>query len=193
MSAPRDYSLTFAGPSTQEIRATGRYVRILSADASGAWVDCGGGGELLRYAGQGIDIGARGFSVVRVRVTVASTVKLVISSEHQDDNSANITATISATIGPGGTLGVGGDVSCANLASTPLAGADATRLSLIVKSSFANTYAAGTVRVAGLGVLANQGLEINPGDTLVIDSKAAVSAYNSSGGAVVLQVLAVQQ
>ena len=185
----QDYSPTFAGAGEQRLIVAGRYVRVLSADASGVTIKPNNGPPLLRFAGQQIDTGPHGFQFLDISVSIASTPKLAIAPDPQYDNSVQISETVSALITPGTTLNAGGDVACANLATTQLIPADATRLSAIIAAPVAGVWATGTVRIGGAAVGAASGIEINPGDRISIDTEAEIAAYNGSGAPITLQVL----
>lgn len=189
MGTPVDRSITFTGAGQQGVQLAGRFIRVLAADASGVTLTPHPGSPLLRYAGQDIDAGPGGFQSFDVAVTVASTVQLCVSDTRQADNSTAVTATVSATVSPGGTLSNGGDTACANAAATQLAAGNANGLSVMVKSSATNTYGLGTVRIGTTGVTAASGIELNPGESLTFDTTAPIFAYNNSGASVTLQVL----
>jgi hypothetical protein len=186
---PIDRSETFTGAGQRTVQLPGRFIRVLAADASGVTITTRPGSPLLRYAGQDIDAGAGGFTSFDIAVTVASTVKLCVSDDRQADTNTNVTATVNATVAPAGTVTQPGDVACANAAATQLVAGNANGLSVAIRSSAANTYAIGTVRIGTTGVTAASGLELNPGETMTIDATAPVVAYNNSGAAVTLQVL----
>ena len=189
MSKPVDRTITFAGAGSVPVGLEGRYIRIYAADPSGVTIQPDSGSPLLRFPGQQIDTGPGGFKRLQVSVTVASTVRIGVSEVPQDDTNTNVTATLSATINPGGTVANPGDVSCANGAATQLYAGGANTLTVGIKSSEANTYAVGTVRIGTTGVTGTSGLEISPGETLWLASTAPIFAYNDSGAAVDLQVL----
>ncbi len=189
MGTPVDRKITFAGAGQQTVQLAGRFIRVLDADASGVTLTPHPGSPLLRFAGQDIDAGPGGFQFFDVAVTVASTVSLCVSDTRQADNSTTVTATVSATVSPGGTLSNGGDTACPNSAATQLAAGNANGLSVMVRSSALNTYGLGTVRVGTTGVTASSGIEINPGESLTFDTTAPIVAYNNSGASITLQVL----
>ncbi len=190
----RDYSLTFGAPGVQTLRAQGRFVRVYAADATGVTIKPRNGSPLLRFTGQDVDVGVLKYDWLDISVTVASTVRLGISDDRQFDNQTNINSIVSATITPGKTLNAGGDVVCGNAATTQLIPADATRLAAILcVSANAPAYVAGTVRIGGAAVAAGAGVEINPGEKLVLDSQAIISCYNNSGAAVTVQVLPINE
>jgi hypothetical protein len=188
MSSPRDYYLTFSGAATREIRARGRFLRVLEAPAAAVFLAFDGSTELERRAGQGVNYGGT-FNRFTVRSTVAQTVLVCVSDDRQDDDQESVSVSVSATVTPGNTLSAGGDVSIPALSSQQLAAADADRLALIVANPVNNTD---PVRVGGSGVNASSGIELQPGDSITIASTAAVYGYNPKGSAQSVQVLPVQ-
>lgn len=190
MGTPVDRSITFAGPGQQPVQLAGRFIRVLGADASGVTLTPHPGSPLLRYAGQDVDAGPGGFQAFDVAVTVASTVQLCVSDTRQADNSTTVTATVSATVSPGGTLSNGGDTACATAVATQLAAGNVNGLSVMVKSSATNDYPLGTVRVGTTGVGAASGIEINPGESLTFDTTAPIFAYNNSNAPIATTVTA---
>ncbi len=97
MGAPRDYALTFAGAGEREIRATGKYLRVMETPSADVFVGVDGGSELQRAAGQGMHI-PEGFSRVVIRTAVAQTVRVSISDAAQDDTRNNVALTVGATV-----------------------------------------------------------------------------------------------
>lgn len=193
MGTPVDREEVFTGAGSRTISLEGRFIRVLECDASGVTITPKPGSPLLRNVGQDIDAGTPGFKSFQIAVTVACTVKVCVSDTRQSDTNTNVTANVTATISPGGTFPAGGDVACPNAAETELIAGAATGLTVIVRSSAANAYAVGTVRVGGTGVTAAKGIELNPGESISLDTTAPVHAYNASGAGVTLQVLPVQK
>lgn len=189
MGTPIDRSITFAAAGTQGVQLEGRFVRVLAADPTGVTIKPSPGSPLLRYVGQDIDAGPGGFKSLDVTVTVASTVRLCVSDTRQADDSVEVSATVSATVSPGSTLGIGGDTACANAIATLLVAGNANGLGAIICGPAAGVWAAGTVRVGGAGVTAASGIEIAPGEKITIATTAPIYAYNNSGAAITLEVL----
>lgn len=189
MGTPVDRSEVFTGAGTRTIALQGRFIRVLACDASGVTITPKPGSPLLRNQGQDVDAGPQGFKSFDIAVTVASTVKVCVSDTRQADSNTNVTANVNATVSPAGTVTQPGDVACANAAATQLVAGNANGLSVMVRSSAANTYAIGSVRIGTTGVTAASGVELNPGETITLDVDAPVVAYNNSGAAVTLQVL----
>jgi hypothetical protein len=185
---PVDRTEIFTGAGSRTIALAGRFIRVLAADASGVTITPRPGSPLLRYVGQDVDAGAP-FTAFDIEVTVASSVKVCVSDTRQADTNTNVTATVSATVSPAGTVAQPGDVVCANGAATQLIAGNANGLSVLVRSSVINTYTDGTVRIGTTGVTAAQGVELNAGESITIDTTAPVYAYNNSGAVVTLQVL----
>lgn len=189
MGTPVDRTEVFTGAGSRSIQLSGRFVRVLAADASGVTISPHPGSPVVRYAGQDVDVGPAGFQSLDISVTVACTVKVCVSDTRQADSNTNVTATVSATITPAGTVSNGGDVNCANAAATQLSAGNANGLTVIIRSSVANTYAVGTVRIGTTAVTAVSGVELNPGESIQLDTTAPLFAFNNSGAAVTLQVL----
>lgn len=189
MSSPRDYYLTFTGAGIQEIKARGRFLRVLSAPSAPVFLAFDGSTELERRAGQGVNYGGA-FNRIAVRSTVAQTVLVCVSDERQDDDQEEVSVSVAATVAPGNTLGAGGDVSIPATSSNVLSASDATRLALIVANPPGNTD---PVRVGGAGVNASSGIELQPGDSITLATTAAVHAYNPKGSAQSVQVLPVRE
>lgn len=189
MGSPRDYYLTFGGAGSREIKARGRFLRVLDAPAASVFLAFDGSTELERRAGQGINFGGW-FERFTVRSTVAQTVLVCVSDERQDDDQESVSVSVAATLAPGNTLGAGGDVNIAGASSALLAAGDATRLALVVANPATNTD---PVRVGGAGVGAASGIELSPGDSITLATTAAVHGYNPKAGAQTVQVLPVRQ
>lgn len=82
-------------------------------------------------------------------------------------------------------LTTGAPVSALNAAATPLAAANTLRRELIL----VNEDAAATVYVGGAsGALAGEGIPVLPGQSLTLQTSAAVYARNDSGAAVAVAV-----
>lgn len=191
MAQPIDRSITFAGAGTQTVQVPGRFVRVLACDASGVTITPRPGSPLLRYAGQDVDAGVGGFTAVDLTVTVASTVKVCVSDTRQADSNTNVTANVSATVTPGGTMNQPGDIACANAVATQVIAGNANRLTVTVRAPSSGAWTSGTVRIGTTAVGAASGLEFDPGDSYSADFTGPVFIYNNSGAAISIQVLEV--
>ena len=189
MGTPVDRTETFAAAGSRTVALPGRFIRVLSAPTQGVTITTRPGVALTRYAGQGIDVGPGGFKSFDIALPVAGAVTFTVSDTEQADNQTAVNATVSATISPAATLAQPGDVSCAAGAITELYAGGAATLTVLVRSSDTNTYAEGTVRIGTAGVGAASGIELNPGDSIALDTTAAVYAWNAGGVAIDLQVL----
>lgn len=180
MGAPIDRTETFSGAGSRNVELAGRFIRVLAADASGVTITPRGGKAMLRYAGQDIDLGPQGFQAFSIAVTVASTVRICVSDTRQADSNTNVSATVSATVTPAGTVTQPGDVICPAGAATQLIAGNANGLSVLIRSSATNNYADGLVRVGTTGVTASQGVELNVGESWPLATTAPLAAYNNS-------------
>lgn len=97
MSGPRDFSLTFGGAGEREIKAAGRYLRVLATPTADVFISIDGGSELQRGAGQQVHVPA-GFTRFSVRSAVAQTVRVSTSETSQDDARSNVALSVSATV-----------------------------------------------------------------------------------------------
>lgn len=189
MGSPRDYQLTFGGAGSQEVRAQGRFVRVLSAPSGAVWIALDGGSELERRDGQGINYGGS-FRRLAVRSAVAQTVLLCVSDDRQDDDRESASISVTANIAAGVNLVSTADVAIGAGASAVVVAANAARLSVTVKNLNANTA---SIRVGESGsVGAARGHEIGPGESITLSTTSAVSAFNTGAGAQSVSVLEVR-
>ena len=172
MGTPRDYRLTFTGAGTQEVQARGRFLRVLDAPSSSIFIQPSHGSELERRAGQSINV-ERPFHRIRVRSTVAQTVRIQVADTRQDDDQETVNVNATATITPGNTLPTGGDVSIPALTSATVAAGDANQLAVSI-TNISNQE----LRIGGVGVGAASGEPLVPGEKKTIATTAAVACYN---------------
>ncbi len=187
MSGPRDFSLTFGGAAEREIKAAGRYLRVLATPTADVFISIDGGSELQRGAGQQVHVPA-GFTRFSVRSAVAQTVRISTSETSQDDARSNVALSVSATVAPGADVGNGGDVSILAASSAQVLAANLNRLAAIITNLTANTVA---VRVGKAGVGAASGIPLDPGDSVTLATTAAIHVYNPHSGAQTVSALEV--
>ncbi len=188
MSTPRDYALTFSGAGTQEVGAVGRFLRVLSAPSSGAFFSINGGTELFRQQGQSINLDSE-FDRVRVRSTVAQTVRFTVSDIPQDDNSQELVATVTATIAAGDTLTSTADQSVVAASASQVIAGRADRLTVTIKNLASN---AAPIRVGDASVTATRGHELAPGESVTLSTTSAVFVYNTHAAAQSVSILEVR-
>ena len=83
-------------------------------------------------------------------------------------------------------LNVSSDVSLAAGTDTMIVGADANRLCVIITNLAANTQ---TFRIGNASVSATAGVELAPGESIEIETTAAVYGYNPGGSAESVSVM----
>lgn len=172
----RSYSYTLGAGQVQQQNVPGRHFRVL--ESTGAlYVSFNNGPEVKFLAGQGVTFDSAPFVEIRLRSLVAQSVLVVAGEGEYHDANENISVTSSATIAPGNTLPVGGDVSVAAISSVVISAAVASNLAVIIKADIANTE---TVRVGGSGVGAAGGYPLEPGESMTIATTAIIAAYNPS-------------
>lgn len=189
MGSPRDYALTFAGAGIQEIKARGRFIRILEAPSSNVWVEVDGGSELKRVAGQDVDFGGD-FNRFRIRSAVAQTVLLTVSDTRQADDQESVSVSVSATVTPGNTLNNDAEVSVPAVSTATVKAAAATTLAVNVYNPVGNTR---EVRVGTTGVGATTGRTLEPGDDITLATEAAVAVYNPHSSAQTVEVVSIAE
>lgn len=185
MAQTRDFELTFAGAGTQEIQAdNARFLRVLSAPSAAVFLTIGGS-ELQRAQGQSIN-DPEGLGRIRVRSTVAQTVRINVSQVRQDDNAQELTANVTATVAAADTLTSTPDVSVLGTTTAQVIAGRADRLSVTIKNLNGN---ASLIRVGDSLVGAARGHELMPGESITLNNTAAVYVYNSDAGAQSVSIL----
>ncbi len=188
-----DYEITFAGAGQQPIslHRGSRFIRILEAD-SDVYIKVGSRSEIKRTVGQQIDLGVEndGATQAVIRSAIAQTVTLVVSTNRQDDDRANINATINTAIEPGNdnqhlpkvTVGAG--------VSLQIAAANANRKSLRVAMA---SDEVGPVSLGKAGIIADQGGLLEPGMVDYIDTAGVLYARNDNASAVDVWVMEINK
>lgn len=181
MSTPREYILTFSGAGVQPVQAVGRHLRITEAPSAPVFVALSDGSEIKRAAGQGVNI-AEGFGMGRIsiRSTVAQTVRVLVAGEEQPDNAANVSVSVTASIGAAQIIDNGGDVSIAGTSADNVVSGDPDTLAVTVTSLETNDPSA-PLRVGTAGVGATSGHPLWPGDSHTMTTTATVRVYNPHG------------
>lgn len=153
----RDYALVIAAGSSEEVKASGNYFRILDADGGQIRVSTDAGDKFRAKEGEGARIAP--FTKIRFENTDAVDRRVVVLVGVGQFESARLTGQVSLL--PAGSLVAVGDV--AGGGSIP---ANSGRQRLIMRAAIAN---AGAVSVAGI--------PLQPGDTWELDitGGAAVS------------------
>lgn len=192
MSAPRQYTLTFGGAGSQEIKAQGLSCVILSVSSADVYLTIDSGSELKKGAGQGVNLGAGAtpFNRFTVRSTVAQTVLVEVADVPQPDNQEAVAVSVTANVAAGNDLDNGGDVSVPATSSAVLLAADAGyRLAALIRNPSSNTE---TIRIGKTGVGAASGYPLEPGDAVAIAYDGAIYAYNPGATAQSVSALGIR-
>lgn len=171
MSAPRDFTLTFAGGETQEIQATGHFVGIIEAPLALLDLQLDGGSAIRRAVGGSI-FTAGEFRALRVTSSAAQTVRILIADERQDNFAAAITA--GWVEAPSSAINTPVDNAIA-AATTETIAANAARRRITI--GVLSTATVG-VRIRHVGA-SGGGLEIQPGTFAEIKTTAALEVRNN--------------
>lgn len=184
-----EYALTAA---TAKVFPGGRFFRLVTADAVvdveffdesgqpiGEFVGVLGGFAI--HADDFLDLFNKRISAFgKVKVTSATnqTIKAIVARVRceYDRLAGNITADVSV----GATLDSLADDSIAATTTEQVAAADADRRAIIITNLITNTAA---VRVGDSGAGAANGIPLQPGESVTLETSAAVYVYNSHSAA----------
>lgn len=182
----RDLTITLTANVPVYFNVSGDFIHVRTASAD---VQIGtDGGKVVSYsAGETVISPFGGFEIVS-----ATTQQVTLIYGEGEFSGTAVTASIPAdlAIEKGDTLNTGTKVSALAAAATQIQGSNASRKSLTIRTlSTAGT----TLFVGASGIAANQGLPLEPGDALTLDTTAAVFVYNGSGSAVDVYYLEVDK
>lgn len=189
MDGPRDFTVTLTAGQTFPLRARGRFFGILDAPAGALQLAFDGGVQQTRGAGGTVWI-ERGFREIDITSAFAQTIRVVVADQAQAIPGGGGGGGSGAGSGVFNTLPAGGDITLGAAGVTLLAAADSTRVGIAITNLDGNPE---TIRVGGSASLtAAQGLPVAPGDMIVLDTNAAVYAFNP-GAAQDVAVLPLRQ
>lgn len=116
----------------------------------------------------------------RVEIVNGSTIQDVVvyaGSGDYSDGRSNITATLSATITPATTLTANADISIAAGAQGLVSAGAAAKREVLISNAVTNTC---TFRIGDTASIdATHGFKLDPGQSIVLNTSAAVYAYNA--------------
>lgn len=184
-----DISLTFAGAGIQDVPIPEglKFFAIRECDAD-VYITINHEREILRGVGERQDFAAnRRVQSLKVRSTIAQTVKVVVGPDDYTDSRSTLNATVNTVENPANQNIPLAEVSVGAGATVLLAAADATRQALRVgvKSSEANGVYVGDISTGAV----TQGGYIEEGSADYIASEAAIYAYNPGAGSVTVNLL----
>lgn len=177
LRAFRVHSVALAAGATEVINATGNYIAALTA--TGAFsIGLDDNGLTPWEAGLSANL-EPGETYSKVRITDLSgapnTVEMCLGYGQFKDARFTLLGSITTSPTKATAFASVPDVVCGAAGQTILAVALATRRQLIVSNLAAN---ASTIRVGDVGAAAGEGVELAPGQTLIVDTAAAVYAWN---------------
>ncbi len=185
----RIYTVTVPANDRVTIHASGAYVVALSATGS---FDLGfeNGPFTPFLSGLKVQLPpGEKFKTVRLRDTSgnANIIQLGIGFGDLTDARLNLSGKISVSVSQN--IATVADVALAAGAATQIVAANAGRRAVIVKNLATNLQ---TMRIGDAAVGAARGVELAPGEAIVIDSGAAIYGYNPGGAAESVSVLEVR-
>ncbi len=174
---------------------SGKFVRLITTSSAVTLTFYASTGEVIGDAENvqagfrisAADLGVSGFGSVDVTSAAAQTVTAIISTVPVDYD--RLTGSIAVTTTPPGTLDSLADDSVAAATTELIAAADTDRHELIITNLAANTA---TFRIGDSGAGAANGVPLAPGETLVLNTSAAVYAYNPGAAAQTLAITAIK-
>jgi hypothetical protein len=175
MTAPRDFPLSLDAGVPQTLRVAGYYFGVISAPAGPVQLAFDGGPFIERSAGMG---GGGRFSEIIIKSVLAQTVVLAVVMDEGGtlyDSRATVNAAITAPIEVSNTILALADVTVPAGATAALVAADTARKELNVK--LPSTAAAAVRLGAPANVAAGVGFRLEPGESIVLPTTAAVTAY----------------
>lgn len=147
-----------------------------------------GSSSVTFSAGDGLD--ENDFSDIEISSAAAQTVVVRLSTGYQR-TAQTVNVNASATIASANSNPALSDVTVGAGLKVLVAAANTNRRQLIIRSDDANTT---SVRIGNTTTVgATSGIKVNPDDTLILDSSAAVYAFNPSASAVVLSATEVEK
>ncbi len=185
----RIYTVTVAGNDSETLHVSGAYVVALSA--TGGFDLAFGDGPFTPFlAGLKVQL-AEGetFKTLRVRDTTGNPNTIMVGVGFGDLTDARLNLSGSISITGSQNIASVADVALAAGATTQIVAANVARRSVIIKNLAANTQ---TMRIGDAAAGAARGVELAPGETIVIDSGAAIYGYNPGGAAESVSVVEVR-
>lgn len=188
MSEIRDFRLALIANVPQKIGIAGDFFAVLEA-TNDLFISVDDQPYSFRPAG----VSQTGeFQYLMVLSLVNQNVIITAGYGFVSDRRQQIVLTVNATVESGNQNVPLVDVSIAPGATTQLAGVNADRKALVIKSSSLNNPA-DLLRVGSIAADATHGVEVSPGEGLTLDTEAAVYAYNAGANAVVVTLLAINR
>lgn len=181
----QELTYTIAAGARQEVYQVFNYFRVTSQSGGALSVRFGQNGLETPFTGQGIGVQ---FSVTFPRLTLVNTggtsmtITIAIAVGRISDDRLNVsgTVTVAGTVttndNPGTTI-VNGQVTINNTA-TQIVAANATRRHVIIKNPSTATK---SIFVGDSGVTTTNGIEVAIGESITIDSEAALYAIVATG------------
>lgn len=185
--AHRLYTISLEANEELPLQVPGRQVACLSATGNFE-IKLGDEGGFSGFAAglkRTLAAADNDFHAVRIRDTsgAPNAIELFIGYGDIEDSRLNLSAPID--VAGAGSVPSTADVSLAATSATVIKAATTDRRRLHVT----NLDTSVTIRVGDASVTATRGRPVGPGETVALETSAAVSGYNPSAGAVSVAVL----
>lgn len=184
---------------SRDVQANGNYIQVDKGTKIEVVTDRGSRWTLGEREGVSVsefrafsitNLGANGdmiqirFGYGQIKTAQDGQAVSIVGAVSVDDSTpidVNITAqpaiTVSATVNQSNQISTAPDVSTVAATATVIAAANAARKELMIKNPSSN---AESVRIGGMNVAANRGFELEPGESTILTTTAAVYAYCSA-------------
>lgn len=185
----RIYTVTIAAGDSVPIHASGAYVVALSA--TGSFALAFDGGPFTPFlAGLKVQLAhSETFKTVRIKDTSGNPNTIMLGLGFGDLTDARLNLSGAITIAGSQNIATVADVALAAGVATQIVAANVARRAVVVKNLAGNLQ---TMRIGDAVAGAARGLELAPGETISIDSGAAVYGYNPGGAAESVSVMEVR-
>lgn len=171
-----DYRFTIAAGDSIVVHAVGRYVTCLEANID---FEIGIGSDALQFMTQGLTVEMAPGEVF-TQVTLDNTggaaplvVRVGIGTGNLRDQRLTLTGSID--VSKGDALSTLADVALVAATATLISALDLTRREIIVTNLTGNTA---VVRIGDSNVAAARGTPLQPGESIALDTTAAVHGYS---------------
>lgn len=183
----RPYTFAIPAGGTYQVQLKGSYIHVLTAPVNDLFVRFDSGEPCPFYQGVGT---ARRYETVEFSSATGQTITVYLGDGEMRDARANANVNVSATVEPGNTFDVGGDVSVPSGAATLIDAVDLTRKYALICNPSSSTA---TFRIGPATVGATSGALLEPGTTLPIATTSPIYAFQNSGSAATLSIANIRK
>ncbi|AUR98311.1 hypothetical protein NVP1249A_17 [Vibrio phage 1.249.A._10N.261.55.B9] len=184
--AMRDYKFTLVANVPRSLNVPGNFFGVIGASGS-VEIQFDDGVFITRNEGMG---GSVDYQRVTVKSPINQTVTLALGTGTVYDARATVNANINTVIQQSNTVSNVADVTIAATTAGIVVAANANRTELLIKNPSSNPS---SVRIGdNVSTGAASGFELEPGESVIINTTAAVNAYNTGTVAQTISVVELE-